>query len=499
MIRQTRILDSDGKPFSIEEKKHVDLLASGRGYDLLRRRYQSDQWENATRTSADALNTRGTRQNLIDLCRYEVANNPHLHGLLIKIANEIVGTGPKLSIEPKNPSPAKLTSAARVERLWNEWENETDFVGKLRTMCIERPTAGEVFGNVFANRGLETVPVDFQVYEPEQWQNPWRDMQTMVNDEVDGIRYDQYGNPLSYCRLDHHPYSNWQDWGGTSGATSLSDFEWVDASIVFHWFQKTRPSMHRGVPEIAPTLEVYGRLRRFIESKVIQEELRAKLMGVVKTAFAPDAGCADLGDDPIDMLIGDGQFTTMPDGWDVTTFKFDATNQGVLEFVRTSLMWATQALLAPWNIVSGDSSDYNFASGRLDHQQFYRYVDVVQAHLERHLLCWFFDNFWWPVARTLPGMSAGLSDFNCVWYWPERKPIDENKRAQALSTLKEAGLLDTVKYFAELGENAMDSSMRQIDFELASEKYRLDKRAEMGLPEEMNNEPQETTTEEPAV
>ena len=36
----------------------------------------------------------------------------------------------------------------------------------------------------------------------------------------------------------------------------------------------------------------------------------------------------------------------------------------------------------PFNVAAGNSSGYNYASGRLDHQTYYKSIRVDQAHLE---------------------------------------------------------------------------------------------------------------------
>ena len=40
----------------------------------------------------------------------------------------------------------------------------------------------------------------------------------------------------------------------------------------------------------------------------------------------------------------------------------------------------------PFNVAAGNSSGYNYASGRLDHQTYYRAIRIDQAHLARTVL-----------------------------------------------------------------------------------------------------------------
>lgn len=455
------------------ERKHIVA-----NYDVLRRRYDSDNWSQVDRASANRYDTRERRQQLRDMARSEFSNNPHLSGLLLRIKNEIVGTGPRLSVVPKTRSQTSERAANRLESLWRDYAEEIDFNKILSLMSLERPVGGETFTQWFPNPRLQTVPVGLTVYEGDQFRSfdEW-DIGSRRGENdgpVDGIEFDSYGNVIGYERLQHHPY------GKNYSGTNFMQTEIVDADVCFHWFRQDRPSQHRGVSEVAPMLEIYRNLRRFIESKVAQEELRAKMMGTVRTGFAPDSGCADLGDEPIDMMIGDGQFTTLPDGWSVDMFKFEPTAAGIAEFMRTSLSWATQALLAPWNIAAGDSSDYNFASGRLDHMSFYHYINIMRKELEKQFLCRFFND-WAGIATNMNAFPSGLGNYECVWHWDQREAIDPLKQANADKTLKEAGLLDETDYARRQGVNALDWAESRIRFELQQVAIRKKLEDELGV------------------
>lgn len=465
--------------------KKQDLSAESRAYDLLRRARSDDGFSGAMRENSSLIDTRETRQRLRDLSRYEYRNNPHLRGLCQKIDNETIGKGPRLTIDPRTPSDRSRRAADRVEKMWNEWVCSTGFVEKLRLMCSERRIGGESFSVVAANRTLN-VPIDFTVYEGDQFQSPaewyWKNRRGDGNNQgcYDGIIFDRYGNPSRYMMLKDHPYGNYGAWE-LQNFESFNPVRYIDSTSCFHWFYKERPSQYRGVSEIAPTLEVYSKLRRFIEAKVEQEELRARLLGSVRTAYPPDNGCADLGDEPIDMQIAGGQFTTLPDGWQIDMFRFDPTGQGVQEFMRACLSWATQALLAPWNVVANDSSDYNFASGRLDHMTFYSHISIIRDQLEKNFLNWFFENWWLDVARQTRRWPDDVGLFNTTWYWDEREPIDPNKAASAAKTLKENGLLDEVRYWEDKGENALDVAKRQYRYELEKQKIKREMEIQSGM------------------
>lgn len=450
-------------------------LQANQGYDLLRNRTCDDNWSNSTRNNPTITDDKESRQQLRDLARYEERNNPHLKGVLNKLVTECIGTGPRISIDPKTPSDRAKKAALRLEKMWYEWSCEIDFNQMLRMMFRERIVGGEAFMIVYPDDQLP-VPVRPVVYEGDQIATPYWDLYWDRNESydgrVDGIVFDELGRVTGYDKLLYHPYGNRNQ--------DAMRYSTVDADQVWHWFARTRPSQHRGVSEVAPTLEVYSRLRRFIESKVKQEELRAKMLGVIETGFPPEV-CADIGVDPEDIMIHDGQFTTLPDGWKANLFKLDVTGEGVAEFTKTCLSWATQALMVPWNLAAGDSSDYNFASGRLDHMIFHSYIKVNRADMVKHGLDWFFNNHWLPFAQMSGLVPSDLGNFDISWHWDNMKPIDEKKSADAATTLQTAGLLDEVTFWQDQGMDATDVAERQMKFELQKKLIQQKLEEQMGV------------------
>ena len=88
----------------------------------------------------------------------------------------------------------------------------------------------------------------------------------------------------------------------------------------------------------------------------------------------------------------------------------------------------------PFNIAAGNSSGYNYASGRLDHQTYFKSIRVDQAHigavvLDRILAAWFDE------AALLPGMLptgvGPIADWPHHWFWDGHEHVDPAKEANA--------------------------------------------------------------------
>jgi len=92
----------------------------------------------------------------------------------------------------------------------------------------------------------------------------------------------------------------------------------------------------------------------------------------------------------------------------------------------------------PINIASGNSSGYNYASGRLDHQTYFKSIRVEQSHIEaivldRILAAWLdeavlIEGFLPRALRTLD------ADFSHQWFWDGREHVDSAKEANAQAT-----------------------------------------------------------------
>ena len=487
MDNVSSILGADGKPYRRPRK---EVLNAQHGYDVLRKEHENDHWKYATNLASSALDTYVVQRKIEKLARQEFRNNPHLNGLVRKMAHEVVGKGPTLEIIPNTITKSSMKAANRFEKFWNEHACEIDFTGKLRLGEIEKRVGGEGFNVFRRNPRISTLPIDFELYEGAQFHTPGYLYEHLHNRSeypvIDGIVLDDWGNPRTYHRLRQHPHS--------MHAHSLIEIDNVDASVCVHEFRKDRPTQYRGVSECLAPLQIYAHIRRFIESKVGQEELRAKMLGVVQSKWLE---CADIGDEPIEMMIGDGQFLTLPDGWEAEMFRFDATGQGVTEFMRVALSWATMSFLVPWNVAASDSSDSNFASGRLDHLLWNRVVGDRQFEIEKKKINRYLA-FFVEFAMLANRIPSGLGAFTHKWHWPEREPIDIKAQSVADKNYASVDLLDMDEFAQRRGSSAIDMMTRKMRLKFEKEKIKREMEQEYGFELPEAPQPQEEKdTDEP--
>ncbi len=113
-------------------------------------------WANADFLSANAAASPAVRFTLRNRARYEVANNSYARGIVLTLANDVIGTGPRLQMllgDGEDGFDRDINGL--IEREFSAWAKAVDLPGKLRTMRMSRAQDGETFGLLFSNGSLQ--------------------------------------------------------------------------------------------------------------------------------------------------------------------------------------------------------------------------------------------------------------------------------------------------------------------------------------------------------
>ncbi len=379
--------------------------------------------------------------------RHEVANNPIARGIVLTLANDTVGTGPRLDLL----TPDRELNKA-IEQGFGHWMAETGLPAKLRTARMAKAQDGEAFGVMFTNRALRgPVKLDVRLIEADRVGTPNVGWDTDEKKHVDGITFDADGNPKDYHILKHHP-------GATDSQMGLDEFDTVPASSVIHWFRPDRPGQRRGIPDIMPALPLFAILRRFTKATLLAAETAAEFSLVMKTS-APAGGEAAEVDPWVTMEMQRNIAMFAPEGWEPTQMKAEHPSASFDMFRKAIINEAGRCVNMPLNIATGDSSDYNYASGRLDHQTYYRSIDVDRHDLESVALdpllrAWLGEailvsNFLPLSARLL--QSRYLYRLNHQWFWRGREHVDPLKESRAAIGLRNSKLQTDAEYYGAKG------------------------------------------------
>jgi capsid protein len=247
---------------------------------------------------------------------------------------------------------------------------------------------------------------------------------------VDGIVFDQAGNPVEYHVLKRHP-------GDTAATAPYGlDYDRVPADSVIHWFRVDRPGQARGIPDIMPALPLFAQLRRFTLAVIAAAETAADFAGILYTD-APANGEADPAEPFEPIELEQRALLTMPGGWKMSQLEAEQPSTTYGEFKREILNEIARCLSMPYCIAACNSSGYNYASGRLDHQTYFKSVRVEQAHLEivvldRILAAWLDEAVLIP--GLLPTGLGPMAEWPHQWFWDGFEHVDPSKEASAQAT-----------------------------------------------------------------
>lgn len=388
-------------------------------------------WSNADVLSASAANSLAVRGRLRSRARYEFANNCYANGMVRTLAYHGIGTGPTLSIDSDDDH------AREVEDRWLEFSDAIDLPAKLRILREARARDGEAFATIVTNPAVRSsVQVDLNVFECDRVTDPNASQfyglsSTDSSKYADGITFDDWGNPVSYKVLRSHPGDLWFN----------MEADTYDARYVIHWFRGDRPGQRRGIPELTPALPLYAILRRYTLA-VLQSAEVAALMALFLKTTSPAIDPASV--DPYDLIeLERNTMMTLPDGWDVQQLEAKQPTTTHDAFSRTILREIARCLDMPFNVAAGDSSAYNYASGRLDHQTYWRALAVDRQSCERVVLSPLFDA-WYDDGLLTPGyftaQRATLARPVVGWDWPPFEHVDPMKEAQATNVDLSCGL-----------------------------------------------------------
>lgn len=410
-------------------------------------------WSAADGLSADAANNPGVRAILRNRARYVYANNPRARGIIRTLANHTVGTGPRLQMLLGDNKAARRL-AERIEAAFMAWAKEVKLAKKLRAMRIAKVVSGEVFAIKTINPALRhPVKLDIQLVEADQVCNPYGNFSDPM--DVDGIRFDEYGNRVSYRILKVHP--------GDALMTGMGEaYDDIPAAFVTHYFvEDDRPGVHRSVPEITPAVQVFEEGRRFRAAVLAAAETAADFAMAIQSDAPPDGDAAEI--EPMDEFeLKRRMATVLPQGWKLTQTKAEQPTTTFKEFSRELLSEVARCIQMPLTIAALDSSESNMSAAYIDHQTYASAIRVERSDIDLILDDWL--DAWLTMAMDpMLGIMGRRtpSEFPHTWFWPSiGQHADPAKVANAQVAKLEKNLTTLSDEYAKEGMD-WEAALRQ--------------------------------------
>lgn len=380
-------------------------------------------WSMATVWSADVEANPQTRSILRSRARYESANNPWVNGMIATQAYDIMGTGPRLQM---NTDSAEWNELATNE--FTAWSKTIGLAELLHTARMTEARDGEIFLMLSYNPRLcGPVKLSIELIECDRVANYME--ANLDESNIDGIHFDKYGNPVWYDILKYHP-------GGMNGVAN--DSIRVSARYILHMFRKERPGQHRGIPEITPALPLFAMLRRYTLAMVNKMENSANISGVITTnnmdfyEAEKDSGTIKKLDTQQELILPRGSFPILPATYDLKQLNLENPTDSQIDFSLQVKTEVARCLNLPKNVALGDSSGYNYSSGRLDYQAYDKFLWIERMKWERSVLDPIFSTWLEEFRLTLQTVKYRDS-FSMAhkWFWDGREHVDPVKEANA--------------------------------------------------------------------
>jgi lambda family phage portal protein len=426
-------------------------------HQMVRARYDAAQttadnmrhWAAADSLGPDAAANPDVRQRLRNRARYEVANNSYAKGIGLTLANDAIGTGARLQMLTES-----MELNREIEHSFLEWALEVNLAEKLRTMRLALFQDGEAFAILNSNPMLEhDVKLDLLLLEADQVTSGFGMVQP--DNEIDGVIFDDFGNPIAYRVLKYHPGEMRMVY--TNHLNSMV----IPADNMIHLYRLDRPGMHRGIPEITPALPLFAMLRRFTLATLGTAESAANFAAILYTD-APANGEADAVE-PMDAIeLERNMLLTMPGGWKMSQLNPAHPASTYAEFKHEILNEIARCLSLPYNIAACNSSGYNYSSGRLDHQTYYKSIQVFQDWfasrvLNRILKAWLLEY----CLQQSEVLNMVYDQRLHTWFWDGMEHVDPSKEANAQQTRLENMTTNLAIEYARQGRD-WESELRQV-------------------------------------
>ena len=443
-------------------------------------------WLAADNLSADAALNPMIRRVIVSRARYEVANNGYGGGIVNTLANHTVGTGPRLQL-----TGGDRKANQRIEQRFMKWSRATGLAQTLKLLRIAKAVAGEGFAVIASNPGInDEHKLSLVLYETDQVAADTFTLDTFIDTygngqvkELDGVQFDQYGNPSLYKIHRVHPGET-----GALAADNSKTIMEVKARYVIHYANIQRPGQHRGISEFAPVLETLANLRRYMRAVLLAAETGANISFLMYTESpASDTGeAAKINANEIYEFEANAG-VSLPAGWKASQLKAEQPTLNHIEYVHGKVNEIARPFHMPLNIALANSSGYNYASGRMDHQTYFKGVRIEQNYMEVTAVDPAFNE--WVIEDKILYPEDYKDPFTGhQYFWDGTEHVDPLKEANAQDTRLKNG---STNHAIEFGKEGRDweieiaqtytEKMRLLEYDIDFVKQRQQLLKEAGI------------------
>lgn len=432
-------------------------------------------------------------RTLRDRCRDLTRNNAIAVGAQDTMAQNVVGQGLKLQSRIRGADLGMNDDAARelrrrVESVWGLWtpgagaDNLSSFDDLQFQTLLKMADDGEVFA----------VPG----WASEPWREISRVIELVEGDRVgtapgtqgqnvdNGIEYGARGQATAYW-FERGPQAT-----GRERQVRIEAFDAKGRPRVLHLFRPRRPGQRRGVPLLAPLVELFKHMGDYMEAELVAARVAA-CMGVFVTKLDDPLGAAENESDSTQPNSGQRVQTLEPGGVaylrageDIKMVDPKRPGDAFAPYVQSMLRFISMGLGMPYELVVKDFSQTNYSSARAALLEARRMFNGWRSWLG-HRLCQpvfelVLEEAWLRGQLDVPDFYANKAALcRADWVGGAWGVIEPVKEAQA-AKIRIANMTSTcARECAELG-----SDWEDVFEQLAAERALADEKGILPQPKE---------------
>lgn len=428
------------------------LFSLAGGYDGARKDKRGLKELKSTSGSADRdinwdLDTLRARTS--DLAR----NNPIGGGAIHTAVNHTVGTG--LALNPQldrdilgiSADEAKQTER-EIKALWRVFIEEIDFYRKMDFYGLQslafRSTLERgdcVILLPWKKRSGDVFSTKVQLVEGDRLGNPGSRADSM--EWSGGVHLDGDGAPIGYNIKSYHPGDIKS--GQVRTETEYPAFDSLGLRRVLHPYWSLRVGQHRGVPYLAPVIEVLAQMGRYTEAEVMAAVVAGMFTAFVKTEGREGLSTDDLvsADDKTkssdgDVQLGYGAMVDLAPNEEVSFANPGRPNQAFDQFILALCRQVGMALELPYEVlVKHFTASYSASRAAL--LELWMFVRARRAWLVQDICQPVYTVFLWECVASgylnLPGFLqdplARRGYLAAEWIGDAMPTVDPVKEVQA--------------------------------------------------------------------
>lgn len=276
-----------------ERFKHRTMLAlsgaNAGGYDGGRRDRRATKRWRPPEASADA-DTLGDLPDLRPRSRDLIRNVPVATGALATRVTNVIGSGLRLiaNVDHETLGISEEQADAMEREQEKEWEHFWATVDITRVQHgdelaalayrSEHESGDSFLVRRYKERPGEVYGTKLQLLEADRVSNPNRGSDT--DSLVGGIEFDEYGAPIAAHVSNKHPGDL------RTAALKWERLPYFDADgrrLVIHLYDRSRPELSRGVPWIAPVVELLKQLGTYTDAEVTNAVVQSMYTVFIET------------------------------------------------------------------------------------------------------------------------------------------------------------------------------------------------------------------------